>query len=118
MSDTEGMVRVMEHAAESARAAAAKLRAIPTNHGSTEQQVYAEAIAALAYARGVLQMVAASVSPEGRSLVDDLVSHLFEGDDTVGYAQWAERNDGVAMSDGELADVGRYLRSLRVGERS
>jgi hypothetical protein len=116
VSDTEGMVRVMEHAAESARATNRKLQALSLV--GVDRQVQLEAIASLAYCRAVLQMVAASCSPEGRSLVDDLISHLLEGDDTVGYTQWASANNEVNFSDGELAAVGRYLRSLRVGERS
>jgi hypothetical protein len=117
MSDTEGMVRVMEHAAATLQTSIDKVKAY-TGGGTEFHSVQNGALAAMAYARAVLQMVAASCSPEGRSLVDDLVSNLIEGDDEVGYTQWAEKEGAYQMSDGELAAVGRYLRSLRVGERS
>ena len=105
MSDTEGMVRIIENAAETARLAGVKMREL-TNVSSILGTV-TQAIAALAYARAVLQMVAASVSPERRTIVDELISHLIE----AGYDVWADANGEQTMSDGELAAVGRYLRA-------
>lgn len=109
MSDTEAMVRIIENAAETARLAGGKLRALTNVHAVYEEMT--QAIAALAYARAVLQMVSASVSPERRTIVDELISHLIKGDDTVGYDVWADANGEQTMSDGELAAVGRYLRA-------
>lgn len=117
VSDTEGMVRVMENAAENAKLAGRALRALQTLN-TTEQNAVTQAVAALAYGRAVLQMVAASVSPERRTLVDEMISHLLEGDDEVGYTRWAEREGSYAMSDGELAAVGRYLRAVMLGGES
>jgi hypothetical protein len=114
MSDTEAMTRLMDNAAHSCQLATAKLRGLHT-HSAAEQDVYTEAIAAMAYARGVLQMVSASVSPEGNTIRAELISRLGEG-----YDEWAEREGAMTMSDHELATIGRYLRAVTLsgGESS
>jgi hypothetical protein len=89
MSDTEGMVRIMEHAADRLRAQTARWASLPD-----------ETIAAIAYGRAVLELVAASVAPEGRGLAERLRKE---------YHDWAAASDGIAMSDGELASVARFL---------
>jgi hypothetical protein len=88
MSDTEGMVRIMEHAAEKLRAQL-RFQSLPD-----------ETVAAVAYGRAVLEMVAASVAPEGRTLAERLRKE---------YHDWAAASDGVAMSDGELDSIARFL---------
>jgi hypothetical protein len=88
MSDTEGMVRIMEHAAEKLRAQL-RFTALPD-----------ETVAAIAYGGAVLELVAASVAPEGRGLAERLRKE---------YHDWAAASDGIAMSDGELASVARFL---------
>jgi hypothetical protein len=88
MSDTEGMVRIMEHAAEKLRAQL-RFQSLPD-----------ETIAAVAYGQAVLELVAASVAPEGRGLAERLRKE---------YHDWAAASDGIAMSDGELASVARFL---------
>lgn len=104
MSDTEQMVRVMEHAAELMRGRIEILtgRGLDNSVGVDDVRD----VAALAYGRAVLRMVAASVAPEGRGRTIELVDKL-----TSGYAEWAEANDGVLMADGELTSVARYLKS-------
>ena len=87
MSDTEAMVRLMDNAAEHLRAQINGLTA-------EQRSGNLSAVAAMAYARGVLQMVSASVAPEGASAVNGLIGSLT--DDI--YGEWAETSTGVAMS--------------------
>jgi hypothetical protein len=110
MSDTEGMTRVMEHAAENLKLCAAKM-SVYTSYNSSEQILANSTLAAMAYARAVLQLVAASVSPEGRTITAGLVAGLTDDGD-AGYGAWAEANDGVSMSDAELASVARFLSTF------
>ncbi len=98
MSDTEGMVRIMEHASEMLR-----VRIETTAGKNLDHEVRAsdvKNVAAMAQARAVLQLVAASVAPEGRTLADRLRKE---------YDDWAAANDGMVMTDGELASVARFL---------
>jgi len=91
VSDTEGMVRIIEHAAASLRNARQNnLHTLP-----------ADALVAMAYSGAVLRMVAASVAPEGRSLAEVL---------KVSYPEWADtHDDAVSLSDTELASIARFI---------
>jgi hypothetical protein len=110
MSDTEGMTRVMEHAAENLRLNINKLAAQTTHSGAMET-LFHSALVSMSYARAVLQLVAASVSPEGRTITAGLVAGLTDDGD-AGYGAWAEANDGISMSDAELASVARFLSTF------
>ena len=104
MSDTEEMVRIMEHAAEQLRA---EIHLICNRQFNELERTHMDAaLTAMSFARAVLLTVAASIAPEGRKRVLALSERLREE-----YAVWAEKDDGVAMSDGELASVARFLRS-------
>ena len=99
MSDTVSMVRLMEHANDLLLASCDQIKGWT---GGTEQlqRERSNAIAAMAYGRAVLQMVAASVSPEGTRIASRIRSE---------YATWAEAMDGVSMSPGELESIARFV---------
>jgi len=100
MSDTAGMVRLMQHAAGLLEVQIDQLT--EPGRGSGSQPV----IAAMAYAEAVLRMVAASVTPDGEAeRVDRLVGRL-----TSDYDAWADEYTQTQMSHGELVSVGRFLR--------
>jgi hypothetical protein len=98
MSDTQAMVNLMEDAAEHLRLRLGEMT--PSSGNATEMRT----VAAMAYARATLQMVAASVAPEGNQVVTRLIDAL------QGWDEWAEENTETSMSAGELAAVGRFLR--------
>lgn len=109
MSDTEAMVRLMEHAADLLQAA---VDAEKTWHGGDKdyQLMRNRSIAAKSFACATLRMVAASVAPEGRGTTLDLADRIAKD-----YPVWAEESDGVVMTDGELGSVARFLRSTLDG---
>jgi hypothetical protein len=100
MSDTQAMVRLMENAAEHLR-----LRLGEMTNG-TGNPTEMRTVAAMAYARATLQMVAASVAPEGNAQITRLIDSL-SGED---YGAWADERTETAMTEGELAAVARFLR--------
>lgn len=92
------MVRLMQHAADHLQGQIKRL---------IDEQRWANgpAISAMAYSRAVLQMVAASVSPEG----DELINRL------TGYSAWVDQHDDAApLTTAEVASVARYLREVKV----
>ncbi|HEX5972557.1 MAG TPA: hypothetical protein VFY85_11560 [Gemmatimonadaceae bacterium] len=102
MSDTEGMVRVMEHAADQLRAAISKQRELVmvTSMSRAEQQIQAQTVAALAFGESTLRLVAASVAPEHATVAAKLRE----------YAGWAESTDDAApLTKTEIESVVRYL---------
>ena len=106
MSDTDGMLRLMEHASANLKTACADLEI--WFGGDQKLQISRQkTLVAMAYARGVLEMVAASVAPEGHKLKQRMIADL-----KANYSDWAEQNDDViGMSDGELECIARYLRT-------
>src|SRR5262245_43314154 len=99
MSDTTEMVNLMEHAADLLSTSIAQLGRW-TGGDAALQTDRTSAIAAAAYARGVLQMTVASVRPEHTNLAAALQAD---------YQAWAEANNEIGMSDGELACIARFL---------
>ena len=69
MSDTGAMVKLMDNAAEHLRL---QISGLTAQLGGVQDL---KIVAAMAYARGVLQMVSASCAPEGAAAVDDLLSN-------------------------------------------
>ena len=105
MSDTDAMVRLMDNAAHHLQL---RLNEMTGKMGDAQDT---RTIAAMAYARGVLQMVSASVAPESASVVSDLISNLTEDI----YDVWAEESSGVRMSPAELQSIERFLRHVYRG---
>jgi hypothetical protein len=104
MSDTDGMVRLMEHAADKLRTDVAPLARLQTLN-TTEQAAVNAALISMTYAQAILRMVAASVAPEGATLIGRLLDRL-----TTDYHGWAEKFTQTEMSDGELTTIERFLR--------
>lgn len=104
MTDTEEMVRLMEHAASllARGMEPCRQRASMPLVDAADRDAMVGAVSGMAYAKAVLQMVAASVAPESRRLAARLQAE---------YAAWADANDYIGMSDGELAAVARFLTS-------
>ena len=107
MSDTEGMVRLMEHAADRLGSAVKRIQAhAPRSWSVDEQGIFTQLVAAMALGEGVLRMVACSAA-EGTSPVEEAIGWLAD------YATWAARHDDAAMLDlAELASVERYFRTM------
>lgn len=103
VSDTEEMVRVMDHAAAIMRTRVDAMMSTKTANHQVTIAEFRDA-AALMYGRAVLEMVAASVAPSGRSQARNFLQQ---------YNVWAEANEGVTLLDGELDSVARFLRSQR-----
>lgn len=97
MSDTEQMIRIMRHAAGLLATQARKL-------AEENRFQYPNAIAAMSYGRATLEMVAASVAPEGSERIGQIIGRLNE------YNAWADKSTEIGMSDGELGAIGRFLR--------
>lgn len=100
MSDTEGMIRLMRHAAETMNA---RIMVINSKAAVLSEDV--RNVAAMAFACGVLEMVMASVAPPDRSNFESLSKAV-----RFKYDAWAEANDGMRMTDTELRSIERFLR--------
>jgi len=107
MSDTEGMVRLMEHTADRLEAAVRTIQSHASRSwGINEQGIFAQILAAMALAEGVLRMVACSAAA-GASPVDQAIEALAD------YTTWAAQHDDAAVLDlAELASVERYFRAM------
>lgn len=108
MSDTEQMVRLMRHASDvldsSLDALDVALRRAPNDEVAGLTKV----VAAAAMACGVLDMVAASVAPEG----DAVVQRLIDGFRNLRYDKWADEKSYAALTHAEQLAVRVYLREL------
>jgi hypothetical protein len=99
MSDTEAMVRLMEHAVE--RLKQASILVADRQYDTLDRRSCNVVLASVALARGVLSMVAASVAPENRAAAQALRD---------GYEKWAEdTDDAVPLNHTEIESVRRFL---------
>ncbi len=112
MSDTDAMVRLMEHAADKLSGRLADIGKLSRLDNPSAEEMTA-IVAAMAYARAVLQMTAASVAPENSGAVRKLIDRL-----AVDYHEWADEFTQTEMTDGELAAIGRFLRWAMIQEKS
>jgi len=108
MSDTAGMVRLMEHAADRLDAAVERVQDhAPRSWSVDEQGIFAQILAAMALAEGVLRMVACSAA-DGASPVDTVINALAD------YQTWASRHDDAEILDlAALDSIRRYFETMR-----
>lgn len=107
MSDSDEMVRLMRHAA-SLLATARRAVSTGMNMNTAEREKVTSAVAAMAHGEAILNMVAASVAPEG----DAIAQKLIDGFRLQRYDQWADKKSYASLTYAEQAAIRVYLREL------